>query len=247
MENILASQINYDVFDDVFAQNKDCIVSVLDFGQHVKSKIPNLSSRICYLNNLENNSFSFCDELSNKLVYKIAKALAIAIDNNDVQEIKLIKTQYSHTKEFSKAKDFLNRECKSVWNVFENKNKKMNVPKQALKVLGITNNPSLDFLLGNSIRYFEKNNSNTTVDIIESILKNPNLDYTIQDIYDYLKFMYVNKNCKYNLTTLAYFLKQYNYDKKTLTPVGADKKAIKAIIKTFSFNEKIKYFVKNIF
>ena len=231
MENILASQINYDVFDNVFAQNNDNIVSVLDFGQSIKSRIPNLSSRICYLNNFENNSFAFCDELSNKLVYKIAKALAIAIDNNDVQEIKLLKTQYSQTKEFSKAKDFLNQECKSVWNVFENKNKKMNVPKQALKALGITNNPSLDFLLGNSIRYFEKNNSNTTVNIIESILKNPNLDYTIQDIYDYLKFMYLNKNCRYNLTTLAYLLKQYNYDKKTLTSVGVDKKAIKQILK----------------
>ena len=91
------------------------------------------------------------------------------------------------TKEFVKAKDFLNKKCKEVWDVFENKNTKLNLPYEAMKTLGITNQPSLETLLADSLKYYEKDNGSTTVDVILSILANENINYTFDDVYEYLK------------------------------------------------------------
>ena len=41
----------------------------------------------------------------------------VAIDNNDVFEVKRIKQKYQTTKEFAQAKEFLNKKCKEVWEM----------------------------------------------------------------------------------------------------------------------------------
>ncbi len=62
---------------------------------------------------------------------------------------------------------------------------KMTVPKNSMKTLGITNLPSLEFMLDESVRFYENDGGSTTVDIIRSILTNKNLDYTFEDIYEF--------------------------------------------------------------
>lgn len=65
----------------------------------------------------------------------------------------------------------MDKKCKEIWDVFEFKKIKLKIPHAAMKSLGITNQPTLEFLLGDSIHLFEKDNGNSTANIISSILK----------------------------------------------------------------------------
>lgn len=164
----------------------------------------------------ENDLFNN-DELLDSITRAIAKELADAVEKNSVARVKELKFKYGNLQEFVTAKNFLNRKCKDVYNVFE---KPDTVPQEAMKSLGITNQPSLDFLLGDSMRYFEKNNGITTVQIIKSILNNRNLKYTIEDINNYLYYIYKKENCKCNSNTAQYLVAEHKYTKQMLLNLG---------------------------
>lgn len=182
----------------------------------------------------------FNDEnLYNTLERKITTELALAIDDNNVSKIKHLKNKYGDLKEFKNARDFLNKKCKEVWNVYEPINK---LPKEAMKCLGITNQPNLDFILKNNLKYYEKDNSDTTSYIITSILKNENLSYTIDDIHKYLKESNKKENVKYNFKTVKYLISEHNYSKEKLNDLGIDKQTIKLAIKELPIKFKLKFF-----
>lgn len=166
--------------------------------------------------------------LYNPLERTIAQKLARAIDKNSPFEIKKLKKEYGNLKEFSDAKKFLNKKCKEVWNVYE---PIKNVPYAAMKALGITNEPELEFLLGSSIKYYEQDNSDTTSYIISSILKNKNLSYTMEKIHSYLKDKHIKNGCKYNLKTVEYLISEQNYNREQLEELGADTKIISQALK----------------
>ena len=201
-------------------------------------------------NDNENSYFCFSteEELADKKVRIIAQKLAVAIDKNSVEEVKALKQEYCNDEEFLTAKKFLDKKCKEVWNVYEFK--KTVVPYAAMKVLGISNRPSLESLLGNSVKYFEKDNGNTTAIVIESVLNNKNLDYTIEDIHNYLVLINKKEKCKYNLDTAQYFIKKHNYDMAKLQELGFSKEEIFSLLKTMGLTYMVKYIasdLKNIF
>ena len=179
---MLKGQIGTDVLDGVFSVKENISASLVDLSCKNKMKIKTLSSQVQYLNRAKTyrtgisgicvGAVTINEDLSDKLTCQIATELAKAIDNNAVFEVKRIKQKYQDTKEFAPAKEFLNKKCKQIWDVFENKNTKMDVPYEAMKVLGISNQPSLDVLLADSLKYYEKDNGSTTVDIILKILSN---------------------------------------------------------------------------
>ena len=74
-----------------------------------------------------------------------------------------------------------------------------------MKTLGITNLPSLEFMLDESVRFYENDGGSTTVDIIRSILTNKNLDYTFEDIYEFLLSAHKKYCCDYNLKNCDIF------------------------------------------
>lgn len=222
----------------------DCVNESYDLVEENYSCSKSLSSKVNYIE-FDLTGFSFLNnELSNKTTYKIAKELANAIDKNSVSETKLLKEKYGNTKEFCVAKDYLNKKCKEVWDVFDNKNQKLNPPKDAMKILGITNIPSLDFLLADSVKYYQKSNDSTTVNIIKSIITNPNLDYSFADVYKYLKQKHMKEKCNYNFITVKFLASELDYNQYMLTYVGVDKNLMKEIYKSFSFISKLKYFFK---
>ena len=181
----------------------------------------------------------FNDEnLYNDLERKITTELALAIDNNNVQRVKYIKNKYGHLNEFKNAKDFLNKKCKEVWNVYE---PIKHLPKESMKALGITNQPELDFIFGNSIKHYEKDNSETTAYIIASTLKNQNLYYTIEDIHKYLKDMNRKQNCQYNFKTVIYLIKEQHYSRKKIYDLGIEKNIINLALSKLSLKYKLKF------
>jgi hypothetical protein len=186
-----------------------------------------------------NNELCLNPDLSNKLTAKIALELAKAIDKNSVIEVKRLKYKYMSTKEFLYAKNYLDKKCKEVWNVFENKFQNP-VPKEALKTLGITNQPSLDFLLADSLKYFEKDNGSTTIDIISSILKNDKINYSFNDIYSYLK----KNKTHYNMKTISYLCEKLEYNVEKLTELGISKLDTRQAMKNLSLKNKIKALIK---
>ena len=202
----------------------------------VKYLIPNVN---------ENVYFMFCanDDLADKKVLIIAQKLAKAIDKNSVEEVKALKKEYENDIEFAKAKKYLDQKCKEVWNVYETKN--VTVPYAAMKTLGITNRPSIDFLLKESVKYFENDNGTTTVDIIKSVLKNKKLDYTIGDIHDYLVCMNKKEKCKYNFNTVKYLIENHNYNSVQLSELGFNKDELANIFKKLGFKNKVKFIVMN--
>ena len=48
------------------------------------------------------------------------------------------------------------KSAKEIWNVFENKNTLIKLPKEAMKAFRNYQSAVTEFLLGNSIRYYEK-------------------------------------------------------------------------------------------
>lgn len=178
----------------------------------------------------------FCD----KKTYEIARQLAIAIDNNSVIEIKRLKYEYGQYPQFAIAKEFLNKKCKIVWDVFQSKNKQLNVPKDAMKALGISNIPSLQFMLDESLKFYEKDNGSTTVDIILSILNNPNLDYTFEDIFDYLAARRAKSDIKFNMITVSFVAKNLDYNFQKIKMLEIDKNELKIVFKNLPIKEKFK-------
>lgn len=184
------------------------------------------------------------EELSDKKVRHLAEELAVAIDNNCVWRVKDLKKEYGSTKEFSLAKDFLNKKCKEVWNVLDLKAK--NIPHEAMKTLGITNKPDLEVLLGDSVRFYEKDGGNSTARIIATILSNENLDYSIGDIHKFLKLYHEKEKFSCNLKTIEYLISSQNYDKYKLFDLGVGKLSIYKVYKGLSFKNKCKFIFNNL-
>lgn len=174
------------------------------------------------------------DEKIRTLIYELANA----VDKNSVSEIKNLKKLYGTSKEFAKAKSFLNDKCKEVWNVFDNKKTKLQLPHAAMQALGITNQPDLSFLLDNSLKHFEKQNSAATVDIIKSVLNNVNIEYSFEDIAKYLKNAHQKRNFEYNPRTVEFLAVSVNFKKKKLDYMEISPKQINNIFKGLTVKEK---------
>jgi hypothetical protein len=193
-------------------------------------------------NNLKNPYILYDNEgLYDRLERIITHKLALAIDNNSVADVKKIKEEFGHLKEFANAKKFLNQRSKEVWNVYANPK---DVPLDAMKVLGISNCPDLDSLLYNCIKYFEKDGKTTTVAAISSILKNKNIPYNMDDIYKYLESMHKNKAVKYNSNTIRYLIYEHHYDRDKLKILGAEKETINEALKTLPLKIRLKFLLK---
>lgn len=255
MDKVLKGQIGTEVLDGVFSVKKNVADSLVDLSCKKTTKPKTLSSHISYLNRANTyrtgissicvGAVSINDDLSDKLTCKIVTELASAIDKNDVIKVKELKQQYQDKKEFVKAKDFLNKKCKEVWDVFENKTTKLNPPYEAMKALGITNQPSLEVLLADSLKYYEKDNGSTTVDVILSILANENINYTFEDVYEYLKKNNKKEKYKYNLITVSYLATKLEYDEMKLGDLGIEQNIVKKLFKSLSVKDKIKCIWKN--
>lgn len=234
------------LFDEIFSQNENTLNPYMDYSCKNQASLTSYILKTSGINNYGGFLGVISDEeLSNKTVRKIVLELARAIDKNSSDEIKVLKTKYGNMKEFATAKKFLDKKCKKVWDVFEYKNKNLNVPKNALKTLGITNQPSLEFLLGDSLKFYEKDNGSTTVDIILSILNNKNLNYEFDDIYKFLKNSYLKSNCKYNLITVSYLAQKLDYNKNQIKSLGIDDDTLKKVFKALPLKSKIKILIKN--
>jgi hypothetical protein len=242
MENVLAGKRDSNVLDELFSGNLNAINSEISLSAKRNTE-KSLYSKVKYLERTGSSGFTLNNELSDKKVYKIACALALAIDKNSPVEIKHIKAEYGDTKEFAKAKDFLNKQCKIVWDVSTSKSKKMNVPYVALKTLGITNKPALSFYLNNSIAYFEKDNGSTTAKIISSVLSNPNLGYNENDIFEYLKSVYKQKRCHYNYETMNFMAQKLDYNLYKLSAITSDKSIMKKIFMNLPLLIKVKVII----
>lgn len=237
MEKVLAAHMDCDIFNEDFLQGEYIPDRFVKNNRPVQSLASSVSS-------FKTNPFGVlvldCD-LPDKKAMNIALKLAQAIDKDAVNDIKYLKLQYGREKEFSAAKEYLNRKAKEVWDVFENRNKKMNVPKKSMKALGITNLPSLEFMLGESVRFYENDGGSTTVDIIRSILTNKNLDYTFDDIYKFLLNAHNKYCCDYNLKTVTYLISWLDCDVEKLSALGIEKKTIMRALEDFPFMTKLKY------
>ncbi|MDY6309911.1 MAG: hypothetical protein SPL70_04675 [Cyanobacteriota bacterium] len=207
-----------------------------------KNDAKTLSSSVAATNPFEiggnyNPLYDF-DGLYNPTERIIVQKLANAIDKNSASEIKQLKKEYGNLKEFSDARKILNQKCKEVWSVYE---PVKNLPRKAMKALGITNEPELDFLLDNSVKYYEKDNSDTTSYIISSILNNKNLSYTMDEIHSYLKNMNLKSGCKYNFKTVQYLITEQNYDTQKLKDLGVEDKTITDVLKSLSLKVSLKF------
>jgi len=216
-------------------------ISGVTFSAPENSAQKTLTSCVCCSNPVKNNPYGafFNDEsLYDNLERAITTELAKALDNNSVEKIKYLKNKYGHLKEFKNAKEFLNRKCKEIWNVYDDVK---NLPKDAMRCLGITNQPDLDFILSDSLKYYEKDNSDTTSYIISSALKNKNLSYTIDDIHKYLKEMNKKSDCKYNFKTVRYLIQEQNYTKEKLADLGIEKETLEQALKSLPLKYRLKY------
>lgn len=170
---------------------------------------------------------------------RLMQELAIAIDGNSVERIKYLKKHYGHLEEFKSAKKYLNQKCKEVWSIYK---PLKNVPKEAMKCLGITNKPELSFLLDTSLKNYEQDGSDITSCIISNILKNKNMDYTIEEIHHYLANKHKNEQVEYNLKTVEYLIRTHNYDKCKLKEIGA----FGDILNKLNYKDKFKLIVNSL-
>jgi hypothetical protein len=239
MENIITGKNTIDVFDELFAENHSIANDIVNLTCKKTDRFK-LSSKVRYINELHSGNVVINDELADKKVYQIAYDLALAIDKNQPERVKYIKSLYGSTKEFAKAKDFLNNICKQVWDVYENKNVQMNVPKEAMKVLGISNKPALSILLDDSIEFFENDNSKNFAKVLSSVLNNPNLDYTAEDIFDYLKTNYIKKHSHYNFETIKFMAENMDNDLYKVGEITSDKEVMKKYFLSLSLSKKVK-------
>lgn len=240
MEKVLVAKKDCDIFDEIFSNQENVSCTFAQNARPTASLATSISS-------FRVNPFGVlildCD-LPDRKAMDIAVKLAIAIDKDSVNDVKYLKLKYGNEKEFKAAKEYLNRKAKEVWNVFENRNTKINVPKNSMKTLGITNLPSLEFMLGESVRFYENDGGSTTVDIIRSILKNKNFDYTFEDIYRYLLFAHKKYCCDYNLKTVTYLISWLDCDVEKLSALGIEKKTIMMALEAFPFMTRLKYLFK---
>lgn len=258
MEKLLTQFSDYNALENESVFDFSLIPSkaLITLEKHQSPKT--LSACVSYLNKLNDieqdllgNSFIFGnvvlnEELSNKKVRYIAEELAAAIDSNCVWRIKELKKEYGYEEEFIEAKKFLNKKCKEVWNVYKTTDKILNVPQEAMRTLGITNQPDLETILGNSVRYYEKDGGNSTAGIINSILNNKNLDYTMKDIHQFLKNKYKTERCHYNFYTTRYLIVQHKYNNEELCDLGIEKSTIEKVFQDLSLFEKCKFIFKNL-
>lgn len=239
MEKVLAEK-DCDIFNEIFSKEESI--------SNPFAKNGTKSSLTSSISSFRTNHFGTlildCD-LPDKKAMEIAIKLAQAIDKDSVNDIKYLKNKYGTEKEFNSAKEYLNRKAKEVWDVFENKTESMNVPRNSMKTLGITNLPSLNFMLEESVRFFEKDGGSTTVDIIRSILTNKNLYYTIDDVYDYLLSAHKKYCCDYNLKTVTYLITILDCDVKKLSALGIEEKTIMTALQSFTLKAKLKYLFKS--
>lgn len=257
MGKLSAQMLDLNISDGVFSNNEDTLLPVIDFSVKKSGKLKNLSAAVqyfCKINDIENELtgvyFGFDNivlntELSNSEVRYIAQELAAAVDSNSVLKIKELKKIYGHKKEFADAKKFLNQKCKEVWNVFDSKNTDLKFPYEAMKSLGITNQPELEFLLGDSVRFYEKDGGKTTGDIISSVLNNKHLSYSMKDIHIYLKTLHEKENCKYNLKTISYLITKQSYGEIQLQELGIGKDDIRKAFGTLTIGSMSKYVIRN--
>lgn len=246
MQKIIAEFNDYNILDNILSQNDDISAIGVDFNNSVYPQAKNLYECVNYfVKDSKYTSLMFLNsELSNKHAIFLAKELAKAIDKNAVNDIKYLKNKYVQSKEFAQAKEFLNKKCKEVWNVFEYKNKELHPPKEAMKALGITNCPSLDFLLKDSLTIYENDNGTTTVDIITNILNNKNLSYSFDDIYNYLKNTAQKYQLKFNPKTVHYLTLQTDFDFAKLSDLNINKQMINQIQQQLKISQKLRYYLK---
>lgn len=242
----------------IFSQNENITFQTVQYLNRKPKLRKTLSSCVQYLskiNDIEQDltgiNFGFDgvilnDELSNKKVRRISAELAEAIDENSVRKVKDLKIKYAKEKEFLTAKKFLDQKCKEIWNVYDTDTKTLNLPTDAMNCLGITNQPQLETLLENSVKYYEKNNGTITADIIRSILSNKNMDYTISDIHNYLKTCSQKEKCTFNLKTIGFLIREQNYNLSMLYDLGVSKAMIKEVFKSLTLKSKVKFLIKNI-
>ncbi len=241
MEKVLAAK-DCDIFNDIFSQEKNMSNTIL---QNNNKKGPSLAASISSFRTNHFGTLILDCDLPDKKAMDIALKLAQAIDKDCVNDVKYLKNKYGNDKEFSSAKEYLNRKAKQVWDVFENRNKNMNVPRNSMKTLGITNIPSLNFMLEESVRFFENDGGSTTVDVIRSILTNKNLNYSVDDIYEYLLFAHKKHCCDYNLKTVTYLITLLDCDTRKLSALGVEDKTIMTALQSFSLKAKLKYLFKS--
>ncbi len=216
---------------------------------HFKTKVASLVSSINYIEKINPYSgYNFGilqieEKLRNETLRNIIYELAKAIDANSDLEVKRLKVKYGATKEFAVAKKFLDKKCKEIWNIFDNRKTKLELPKKAMKILGISNQPSLDFLFEDCLNYFEKENSTTTVEVIKSVLNNVNSDYTLDDILKYLKTKHEKKVFEYNIHTASFLAKSLNFDRSKLDAIGINKNQMATVFKTLSVSEKFRFII----
>lgn len=246
-----------EIVNDLFMQNENIEAFCTNvFEQNIKNK-HSLSSSITYFAptidgeiqhfSQDCGALTLNYELPNKKAVYIALELAQAIDKNSAEDVRKIKQKYIDQKEFAQAKDFLNNKCKQVWDIFENQKTKLVIPEKAMKVLGITNIPSLEFLLSDSLKYFEKDNGNSTINIISRILNNKNLNYTLDDICEFLHTFAAKNKIKYNQNTIKYLSYELNFNIPKLNFIGISKKSVIEILKNAQFKVKIKTLIKTKF
>ena len=182
-----------------------------------------------------------CSDFSDIKKRKLSKELAAALDNNNADRIKELKSLYGDTKEFAQIKTILNKKCKEVWSVYS----PIKAPIEAMRALGITNQPELDFILGNSVRHFEKDNGDTTSYIITSTLNNKNMNYNMDDIHNYLVKLHKKEKCNYNFKTVAYLISRHNYDNNKLKEL-TDDITIEKALKFLNLKIRVKFLANNL-
>ena len=242
----LNTELGFDTVINIENMPSEFVTDMFFDRSFNKKQFPTLTSSLNYIEKINpyaGYNFGILqieENLRNEQVRNIIFELAKAIDANSELEIKRLKAKYANTKEFAQAKTFLDRKAKEIWNVFDNKNTELKLPKAAMKTLGISNQPSLDFLFEDTLKYFEKENSTTTVEVIKSVLNNINIDYSFDEILKYLKTMHEKRIFDYNFHTAKYLSQQLNFDKNKLNNLGITKNQVNEIFKTLSASKKIK-------
>lgn len=257
MGNFLAESTAYTISEDIVSDFENMQSFDMEFSTKKNRKVKTLTDCVRYFNDIDNGNdltgirFGFSnvainEELFNRKVRQIALELADAVDKNSVEKVRELKEKYGKDKEFVVAKNFLNKKCKDIWDIFDSKGKILNAPHKAMKILGITNIPSLDFLLGNALRYYEKNETETTSLILSKILKSKNLSYSLNDIHEFLKTMSKKEKIHYNFKTVMYLIEEQNYNNLKLSELGISPSVIKKALKNLSIKVRLKYYFRNI-
>ena len=241
MRNNVLESINCDIIEDLGFDDRNSAI-VVDFCAK-KNPVTGLTSCVKQFH-VQHGRILLDGDFSNRKVYNLALRLARALDNNSPNDIKFLKMQYGATQEFLLAKDFLDRKCKQIWDVFDKDFNPDKVPYEAMKMLGISNKQPIGFYLENFLTYFEKDGGTTTVDIINSLIQNTHSGYTFDDIYDYFKA--TRRKYKFNQITIAFLASKLDYNQKELLKVGVEKSDLRVFYKNLPILRKIQILIKNL-